>query len=436
MKKNEIITKQIHKLALIAEHYYVIEEISQEKKCEYCGRIYKDEHKCDVNKILYYNDKIKKQDIDECRYIKPLSKGNKIDEDIVEKMFIFDLETFAGENDAHNIYALGYTHMGKYEQVYGKNSGDMLLEKISSLNGVTFSAFNGSRFDFYFILKHIARTAVWHKFILDGGRLLSIEWYNKLPESVTIKNEKLISDKLSPKELKNIDKNYKNKIFDIYCHVMTSLKNACESYELIYKKSEFDHTKMKNWECVEKYRKEVEQYLQLDVLSLKGLIQKYQNSLKSENIEISKYITSSSMGFSIWKKTLREFYKKCYNMNWSLSTKITMKEIKKNLIFLQDEKLYEFIRKAIIGGRCYPKQKYFESKFYKRIINAKTDEERKKLYNEVFESGDYVFAADIVSMYPTCMIGVEGLLNVEYPLGQCHMSENPEKEFKDSKLGF
>src|SRR5947208_1116568 len=96
MKKNEIITKQIHKLALIAEHYYVIEEISDE------------------------------------------------------------------ENDVDNIYALRYTHMGKYEQVYGKNSGDVLLEKISSLNGVTFSAFNGSRFDFYFILKHIARTAVWH----------------------------------------------------------------------------------------------------------------------------------------------------------------------------------------------------------------------------------------------------------------------------------
>ena len=32
MKKNKIITKQIHKLALIAEHYYVVEEISQEKK--------------------------------------------------------------------------------------------------------------------------------------------------------------------------------------------------------------------------------------------------------------------------------------------------------------------------------------------------------------------------------------------------------------------
>ena len=60
----------------------------------------------------------------------------------------------------------------------------------------------------------------------------------------------------------------------------------------------------------------------------------------------------------------------------------------------------------------------------------------KKLYKKVFVSGDYVFAADIVSMYPTCMMGVEGLLDVEYPLSQCHMSENPEKEFKDSKLVF
>ena len=118
MKKNEIIAKQIHKLALIAEHYYVIEEISQEKKCEYCGRIYKDEHKCDVNKILYYNDKIKKQDIDECRYIKPLSKGNKVDQDIVEKMFIFDLETFAGENDAHKGWALSFDSLSKFHYLY------------------------------------------------------------------------------------------------------------------------------------------------------------------------------------------------------------------------------------------------------------------------------------------------------------------------------
>ena len=176
-----------YRLALVAEHYYVIEEIESNKKCEDCGMIYKETHECNIDTIMYYNNNITKNNLG--NYIKPKSnKKIQIEQDIINDMFIFDLETFGNKesNDIHNVYALGYSHKNQYKQYYGKESGNELLKLVSSLNGTIFSAFNGSKFDYYFILKHIARTAKWHRFILDNGRILSIEWYNTLPDNVVI----------------------------------------------------------------------------------------------------------------------------------------------------------------------------------------------------------------------------------------------------------
>ena len=201
------------------------------------------------------------------------------------------------------------------------------------------------------------------------------------------------------------------------------MKNACVSYGLKYQKGEFDHSKMKNWNDVEKYKSEVEPYLKLDVLSLKELICKFQSSLSSEDIRVDA---------RFGKKLLMNFIK---NHTTGIDKETDINKIKENLIFIPDEKLYDFQRQSIFGGRCYPKQKYFESNMYDEIIKSDV-ETRKGLYKKLYESNDYVFAADIVSMYPTSMCGIRGLLDVEYPLGQAYVSNEPEIEFNNGKLGF
>ena len=45
-----------------------------------------------------------------------------------------------------------------------------------------------------------------------------------------------------------------NKVFDLYLFIMTSLDKACKSFNIKNAKSSFDHTKIKNWDDVRKYR--------------------------------------------------------------------------------------------------------------------------------------------------------------------------------------
>ena len=226
------------------------------------------------------------------------------------------------------------------------------------------------------------------------------------------------------------------------------MKDACESYKLDYIKSEFDHNKIKNWDDVYKYKNEVLPYLKLDVLSLNELIIKFSKEMKELKLNIYDYLTLSSMGYAYWKRTISEFYKK--EIGDSISDIISQYIKEKNktrkekifeklsnvLIFLPDESLYKIIRKAIIGGRCYPRQKKYVSSLYDRIIKAGTKEERMQLYKELVVSQDYIFAADVCSLYPAVMRGVEGLIDVYYPIGETYQSSNPKKEFDSGKLGF
>src|SRR5579875_2270463 len=98
-----------------------------------------------------------------------------------------------------------------------------------------------------------------------------------------------------------------NKFFDLYQFIMSSLDKASKDFNLEYKKSEFDHNKIKTWEDVEKYKNEVLPYLELDVKSLRELFIKFNEKIYDlEKINITSYITISHMGYSIWSSKLNE----------------------------------------------------------------------------------------------------------------------------------
>lgn len=95
-------------------------------------------------------------------------------------------------------------------------------------------------------------------------------------------------------------------------------------------------------------------------------------------------------------------------------------------VFLEapDAEKQKIIRSATFGGRCEAKIPNFKSKNYDDIINKKMS------YDEVLKSKDCRRYTDISSLYPAAMG------KFIYPTGKSYMSEVPDVEFQNGRLGF
>ena len=180
-----------------------------------------------------------------------------------------------------------------------------------------------------------------------------------------------------------------------------------QNFKITNAKSTFDHKKMKTWDDVQTYRVEVEPYLKLDVLALKELFETFNDMIYALfETNITRYVTASHMGYEIWRNGLDDIVEIPDNMD-----------------------KYEFIKKATFGGRCYPMQQEFRSKHYNDIVN------KKMTYEELKKTDEYIFNADVTSLYPASMKGNE-LVDVQYPTGTSRWSSKPMEEFHSGKLGF
>ena len=56
-------------------------------------------------------------------------------------------------------------------------------------------------------------------------------------------------------------------------------------------------------------------------------------------------------------------------------------------------------------------------------------------YQDFIDSNDFIFNADVSSLYPTAMAGFEHV-HVKYPIEISRWSNIPEEEFKNNKYGF
>src|SRR5260221_200683 len=94
------------------------------------------------------------------------------------------------------------------------------------------TAYNGSGFDFYFLIDKLIESNInIENIILSNGKVMSFTF----------------------------GKN--NKVFDLYLFIMTSLDKACKDFKIKNAKSSFDHKKMKTWDDIETYKLEVLPYL-------------------------------------------------------------------------------------------------------------------------------------------------------------------------------
>ena len=113
----------------------------------------------------------------------------------------------------------------------------------------------------------------------------------------------------------------------------------------------------------------------------------------------------------------------------------------------------DFTRSSLFGGRTYPVKKYFKSKLYSTIIKTieyynnlefpltkfnylKQKLEMKLLYIKLKKSNDYIFNADVNSLYPASMVGKRFSKEFSYPIGISRWSDEPKKEFDDGKMGI
>ena len=237
---------------------------------------------------------------------------------------------------------------------------------------------------------------------MNSGRILSMKWGGFEVKSKT--TGKMIKVK-------------QNQVWDL-CNFMPgfSLRSACEAFDTTMQKQEFDHTLMKDWNCVAKYKKDVLHYLKYDVLSLKELTEKYVATCEElYDASPTKYLTLSSYSEKVWSAGLDS----------------------DDIIEIPDMEKQDYIGKSVFGGRTYPCKKKYESKFYKTIHSNKSNKRKlKTLYKQVKKDGDFIFNGDINSQYPACMAGC-GLMSTIFPTGTSEWiindSKKCEKIFNDNK---
>ena len=375
--------KNIVHLCLKNNHYFTYDILTY-RSCTGCGeklRSDNETHKCTKERMSFYNTKITEK--------KDMVRSVKIEEPKIDynQIVHWDLETFQPTDGVrHEVYASGfYDH--KYKMYYGKDASKKTIDCFMKFENRTISAYNGSGFDYSFLIDSLTQQgASVENMIMNNGRLMSFTYHNGDPTK-------------------------KNKIFDLFLFTMTGLSTACEDFKVSSEnsKGEFDHSKMKTWDDVEKYKHEVIPYLEKDVMGLKELFEKFNDMIfELEKTNITRFMTCSHMGYTIWQKLNKEII-----------------EIPKCLVKM------DFIAKSVYGGRCYPHQQLYTSSMYDDVQSGKLK------YADVIKSKskDFIFNADASSLYPASMSGFDHM-KVKYPIGYSHWSEEPEKEYNAGKMGF
>lgn len=358
-------------ICLRDDHYYHL-IVKGYLKCCGCGKRYNTTYEHKCNINVASYYQTKVQ---KKRIVKVFKK--KEDRLDYNSVMHFDFETFQEDKDGwHQPYAVGWFE-NEYKVEYGRDCLTKFVDVIKNLENKTISAYNGSGFDFYIIIDMLLELdIIVSNFIITNGKVMAFNFGNG------------------------------NKIFDLYLFVNSSLDKACDDFKIKNAKGKFDHTKIKTWDDTETYKNEVLPYLKLDVLGLKELFETFNNMIyELKKVNITKYITLSHMAYDIWASNL------------------------KDIIEVPTYDKYQFICQSKYGGRCYPQQKTFQSKKYSDIV------EKKIQYNNLFNSKDYIFNADVTSLYPAAMKGFD-LMPVAYPTGTSTWSKNPKQDFENGLIGI
>jgi len=350
------------KIFCLDNHYMTL--VGETNKCSQCGQFYMKDHKCNGKVKSFYNMKIK-------RLIEPVKKS---DSGLLNKEILhYDIETqYNNLNHQHTPYIVGFCYYKNSVLIYGEFSGDNCMKEFYDFLGseevkhISYvNAYNGAGFDHYYLFRHkMESEEKVGKFILNNGNILSAK----------IKGKTLI---------------------DLCRHLTGSLASNLKQNGCSIAKGEIDHNLSVRWEETDDKRKqEVREYLKCDVLGLCELYEKVNEPIYTKyKINLCEKMTTSSNAFDIWR-------------DWFLKDKI----------FLLDAEKDVNVRQSIYGARCYKNKNRFISSQYEKAVNGEIS------YDDI---DDYIFDADVVSLYPTAMS------KYPYPIGK----EKITNIYRTDKLG-
>jgi hypothetical protein len=206
------------------------------------------------------------------------------------------------------------------------------------------NAFNGSRFDAYFLYKEYLRRNIKAENIRNNGAIIACHY-------------------------KNI------KFIDLSKHLLGSLSANLKTFNCNVQKGDFDHDKATAWEVMpEVMRADCIKYLEADVLGLRELYNKFNTTVFDKySVNVSSYISTSSLTFNMWKRAIR------------------VQKFDIQLPTLKQEKAY---RQGVRGARNYKSKNEFISEQYDAYKKGQT---------EYVDLDDYIIDADVVSLYPAAM---------------------------------
>lgn len=361
------------------------------RKCLQCGCAYKIQsghEKTCIREHAYIKEK---------RTPKDEIRRYKLDEKLDFSFnYYADFEAFVPPNERnYEVYAGAYIGSNpeswKYPKMfYGKGSLDRFMRKtIQHCRGVMWF-FNGSRYDNFFILRWLFENKIpidRRSLLISGNNVLCVKY----------KTEK------GWLQLKDLAK-----------FLQGSLAECCENYSLgDQSKTDFDHMKMTSWDAVYQHREECEEYLKMDVISLRALQQVFAKQIFNIlKIDMMKYMTLTQVGYASWSAQIPKKMK-------IYKTPVGEEE--------------RIMREMYKGGRVFCGRKQWRSKWYKEVMDSRLDymeidpnlqkenpdltgifcmkEDGECITQELYDKiDDYLAYADVNSLYPWVQI------STKYPL--------------------
>lgn len=353
-------------------------------------------------------------------------------------------------------------------------------------------SFNGSGFDHFLLIEYIINfmseeiVVSPESFIFHNGRILDFKF----------KFKDLLSSEptsVSKKKKTSVEENYIYfRMLDFGRHVNGSLDSVAKSFKLTTRKTVFPHSVIKSWNDVYDKNKIISwksfnpkdyndlssrefvqkqyglsdlnstssidietlllEYLTHDVSVLRESYTKYGDEiLKSNNMNISSYITASQMAYSNWLMGLYiDTFKKIPEhvrintteddfiegaRNFHKIDKLTKEILLENIPTLPGTlEIRKLIMLAMTGGRTFPKKRIYISKQFRQILeHVEINNTIHCQYDSNSNDGirfinspdinksnfdydlvdDFLAYVDINSLYPACLTVENG-----YPMGE------------------
>jgi hypothetical protein len=291
-----------------------------------------------------------------------------------------------------------------YDDSCSKENVEAKLKAMKDWHPCVFVAHNLARFDGSFLLNYLLEKSIDVRFVINGGRILGLQWNN-------------------------------SKVWDSCLFITDSLKNIAINFKCAVQKGDFDHTLIKSWADVYRYKEKAENndmgwgpYLDCDVYSLREIVEKYATNVHQQfKADVFNYVTLSSMTYKLWGAT-------------TLSQNV--------VIETPQEEKYDFVKDSIYGGRVFPMHKHFATnalnaeeekelqRIYSRLDNQESlddikydPEDVKAMYQKIWDSGNFLINMDMNSLYPTAMC-------LDMPVGMGEWSTHPQADFEKGYMGM